>query len=70
MNDSQRRARDRAVDLIQHYFEVVARGQGIQWDGDSRAELAEAVDAIIEAATPPAISEHAQRVEPLLGGGS
>jgi hypothetical protein len=68
MNDQQQQARNRAVDLFVHYFKAVAAKAGMTWDRDYSVEIEAAVDAIIEAATPPAKTEHAQRVERLRGG--
>jgi hypothetical protein len=68
VNDKQQRARDRAVQLIQHYVETAFRKSGLKWTSDNEAELADFVDRVIEAATPPPLSEHAERVKPLLGG--
>lgn len=43
-------ARDRAVELLTHYFELVARKAGVKWHRDNQIEVTDIVDAIIEAA--------------------
>lgn len=70
MNEKQRAARDHAVQLIQHYVETVFKKSGLKWTGDNEVELEDFVDCIIEAATPPALSEHAAAVERLRGESS
>ena len=64
MPDRQQR-RDEAVKLLQHYFETAFRRAGGKWDNDNNVEIAEAVDAIIAAATPDMLSDHARAVEEL-----
>ncbi len=44
------RDRDRAVQLLTHYFELVATRAGIKWHSDNTVEVTEIVDAIIGAA--------------------
>jgi hypothetical protein len=41
---------EKAKELAQHYFELIAIGAGVQWDSDNRAEIDNLVDAIIAAA--------------------
>ena len=42
--------RQRAIKLAQHYFEVLAKSSGANLDNDNRLEIAELVNAIIDAA--------------------
>ena len=42
--------RQLAIKLAQHYFEVLAKSSGINWDNDNRLEIAQLVNAIIDAA--------------------
>lgn len=42
--------RAQAVVLLVNYFEAIARKAGIQWDADYTAEIAAAVDHIIDTA--------------------
>lgn len=48
-NQAQRR-RDRAVNLAQHYFELLANRAGLKWESDNRAEVEAMVDDIVMAA--------------------
>lgn len=48
--------RDIALGLLTHYLTSIMRKAGMKVDADTHAELAELIDAIIEAArTPPPI---------------
>jgi len=49
--------RARAVELLQHYFELIGRRAGIQWHADNNAELEELADALIEAAADKAADD-------------
>ena len=62
--DRQQR-RDEAVQILQHYFQVAFEKAGMQFDNDCHVEIAQAVDAIIAAATPDMLSDHARAVEEL-----
>jgi len=57
--------RDKAVRLLQHYMTLTMRKVGLKPDGDTLAELAECVDAIIDAAADKLIDsveiEHTRR---------
>lgn len=39
-------ARDRAADLLVHYFRAAFEGAGLNWDYDNRSEVEQIVDAI------------------------
>ena len=55
----------RAAHLLSHYFAIMAKASGVRWDSDNDAEIAEAVDAIIDAAledvTESIVKPEAQR---------
>lgn len=42
--------RDKAAELLAHYFEVVFTRAGLDWDYDKQSEIEELVDALIAAA--------------------
>ena len=42
--------REEAKRLLNSYLEMLAKGQGLHWDSDNRAEVGEIVDLIIDAA--------------------
>lgn len=55
-------SRDRAKALLAHYMQTTMRAAGLKVDDDTRTELDELVDAIIDAAnTKPAIKRERQR---------
>lgn len=41
--------REEAKRLLNSYLEMLAKGQGLHWDSDNRAEVGEIVDLIINA---------------------
>lgn len=47
----------RAKELLVHYMRLIAKKSGVGWDSDNEYEVAEIVDALIEAAA----SEGAKR---------
>lgn len=57
--------RDRAVNLLQHYFRLVAQAAGNKWVGDHDAEVAVCVDEIIDAAA--LVSREERVVEAAIG---
>lgn len=42
--------RNRAKQLLVHYFTLTAKESGAHWDSDNNAEIEDAVDCIIDAA--------------------
>jgi len=42
--------REEAKRLLNSYLEMLAKGQGLHWDSDNRAEVGEIVDLIVDAA--------------------
>lgn len=51
----------RAKSLLQHYFSMIARQAGVNWDSDCDAEVADIVDHLIAAAR----AEMAEELEEL-----
>jgi len=51
----RRNQKDRAVELLAHYFSVAFSHSGAQWDRDNGAEMRELVEALCEAAGYDAI---------------
>ena len=49
--------RQRAKDLLVHYFETIAKRAGMKWDRDYTAEIECVVDDIIDAAVEAARNE-------------
>lgn len=43
-------AKHEAARMLKHYFRMVARGAGIQWDNDNEREIDVIVDHLIDAA--------------------
>jgi len=41
--------REEAKRLLNSYLEMLAKGQGLHWDSDNRAEVGEIVDLIVDA---------------------
>lgn len=64
VNRQQQQARDRAVQLLQHYVQVLfdKSGHSASYTGDTAAELEQLVDGIIAAATP-AVTDATEHVE-------
>ena len=50
-------SRDRAVHLLDHYIVLLMRKAGLKPDSDTHVELAECVDAIIDAAVEAIIRD-------------
>ena len=40
---------DKAKELLQHYFRVVAEEAGVNWDSDNNSEVADIIDYILAA---------------------
>jgi hypothetical protein len=40
---------DKAKELLRHYFRVVAKEAGVNWDSDNNSEVADIVDYIMQA---------------------
>jgi hypothetical protein len=55
----------KAVHLLQHYLQTLARHAGMKWDSDNDTEAGEIVDAIIDAAQPEEQTDHERAVERL-----
>jgi hypothetical protein len=52
--------RDRAKQLLVHYFQVAFAAAGKRWDNDYTVELEECVDALLDAAANDAAERVAQ----------
>ena len=48
-NDAVTYNTDKAKELLQHYFRVVAEEAGVRWDSDNNSEVADIVDYIMRA---------------------
>jgi len=48
---SRNRSREQAVKLLTHYIQVAWTRAGLKWDSDNEAEIREAVESIIDAAS-------------------
>lgn len=52
---------DRAKDILNHYFELIFNKVGLNYDSDTKAELDQIVDEIIEAGKPDEATESMQQ---------
>jgi hypothetical protein len=50
--------RNRAIGLLQHYFELTAKKSGLKWNHDNDTEVADIVDLIILAANAEQAQSH------------